>query len=395
MVRAHAAEYDSACGLSHREHRALENIANCRTAALGGHVDECDTCGHQLISYNSCRDRHCPKCQGSQRAKWLAKRMERLLPTHYFHIIFTLPKQLRPLALANKRLIYNLLFREASKTLADLARDPNLLGAQLGFTAVLHTWDQKLGFHPHLHCVVTGGGLSFDQQRWTPSATGYLFPVASISKLFRGKFLDALHRTFNTGELDFSQATAHLADPLRWAAFKDALYQTDWVTYAKQPFAGPEKVFRYLGRYTHRVAISNYRILDFSDGRVTISFRDRKDNNTKKTLILAGLEFIRRFVFHILPNAFTRIRHYGLLAGTNVNTKLPLARQLLDNSPPGDCQPSLDHTADTVPGDHIAVPDPFLCPKCQTGRLVRIGKVPRGPAFQIRQSNQRPPPTPG
>jgi hypothetical protein len=328
VVRAHGEQYCHARSPSAAQRKVLGHLETCRTAVLGGHLDECPDCAHQRPSYNSCRDRHCPKCQGPRRAEWLAGRLTRLVPTRHFHVVFTLPDELRPLVLGNKRLLYGLLFKAASQTLKELAADPKHLGAQLGFTAVLHTWGQKLGAHPHLHCVVTGGGLTKDGKRWVRKGRAFLLPVPVLSKLFRGKFLDGLQRAWQRGQLRLGGTTAELADPHAWAGLRDRLYRQKWVVYAKRPFGGPKQVFAYLGRYTHRVAITNHRLEDISDGAVRFSYRDYADDGRKKTLQLTAMEFLRRFLLHTLPKGFVRIRHYGLYAGSNVKTKLAAAQAL-------------------------------------------------------------------
>ena len=384
MVRANGAEYRRVHAPSGAQLRLLENIAACRTAALGGHVDECGGCGRERVSYNSCRDRHCPKCQGPRRAQWLADRLERLLPTPYFHVVFTLPDDLNPLALRNRRLLYGILFDAASKTLLQIARDPRHLGADVGITAVLHTWGQNLLLHPHLHCVVTGGGLSPDTGRWVAGRQRYFLPVKVLGKLFRGKFLAALETAYKEGELD-------LADPFAWPALRDRLYRKSWVVYAKAPFGGAEHVFRYLGRYTHRVAISNHRILAVADGTVTFSIKDYRDQARTKRMTLAGVEFLRRFLLHVLPKGFVRIRHYGLCAGRNVGTKLAAARLLL--------QPALAGVPATVPSAIPPTPwwerfrqqtgiDVMACPSCG-GRLIRRRAVPPEPCGHVTSAPAR------
>lgn len=311
----------------------MKDIIECRTEALGGHIDKvskCIDCGFERQSFNSCRNRHCPKCQGTKRAEWLAGRMQHILPVEYFHVVFTMPDMLNPLALGNKRTIYNILFQSASKTLQALARDPKYLDAQIGITAVLHSWGQTLAFHPHLHCVVTGGGLSLDGERWVSGKTGFFLPVHVIGALFRGKFLAALQQAYDNGQFDFGGSVAELEDPLSFGRFRDQLYQKKWVVYAKKPFGGPEQVFKYLGRYTHRVAISNHRIIKIKDGKVIFLYKDYKDNSCKKCMTLQGFEFLRRFLLHELPREFVRIRHYGISAGANVKTKLAFAKKLLN-----------------------------------------------------------------
>jgi hypothetical protein len=329
ILRAHGSEYAVRHPLSMEQAGVIRHLTTCRTAALGGHLDACPGCGFQRVSYNSCRDRHCPKCQATKQAQWLETRLERLLPCPHFHVVFTMPQQLNPLALRNKQLIYNLLFKSAAATLLQLASDPKRLGALVGFTAVLHTWGQNLLFHPHLHCVVTGGGLSPDRKRWVPTREDYLLPVRLLSRLFRGKFLAGLQRAYAEGLLALKGSTAPLSAPETFAALKRQLYRQDWVVYAKPPFAGAEHVYHYLGRYTHRVAISNSRLLGMREGRVRFRYKDYSDGCRQKVIELDAEEFLRRFLLHVLPKRFVRIRHYGLLASRNVSTKLETARQLL------------------------------------------------------------------
>ena len=333
VVREHGDDYRQTHPLSAAQEKVLGNIAVCRTSVLGGHVDECvdrKDCKFERVSYNSCRDRHCPKCQGPQRAEWLENRLERVLPTNHFHVVSTIPDDLNPLALRNKKVVFKILFDATSQTLIELARDDKRLGATIGITAVLHSWGQNLLFHPHLHCIVTGGGLSPDGEQWIPGRERYFLPVTVIGKLFRGKFLDALNRAYKSGELTLAGSIADLADPMVWNGFKDQLYRKNWLVYAKPPFGGAEHVFKYLGRYTHRVAISNHRLLEMENGRVTFAYRDYK-NDLDTTMTLTAEEFLRRFLLHVLPKGFTRIRHYGLYAGRNVNTKLAVARSLLES----------------------------------------------------------------
>ena len=376
VVRAHADDYRRAHHPSAAQERVLRHIAECRTAVLGGHLEQCDSCGHQRISYNSCRDRHCPKCQNAARAEWITARLERLLPVPYFHVVFTIPDDLNPLALRNKKVVFDILFAAASQTLLTIAQDEKHLGAQIGLTAVLHTWGQNLLFHPHLHCVATGGGLSSDGTSWISAGEKYLLPVKVLAKLFRGKFLAALDKAYQNAELDLAGSTAELSDPEAWRRFKDGLYHKNWVVYAKAPFGGPEHVFRYLGRYTHRVAISNHRIVDFTGGKVTFAWKDYADGCKKKLMILDGAEFLRRFLLHVLPGGFVRIRHYGLCASRNVNCKLETARRLL--------APSTEPSAPSKSESESAEPPPWwerfleqtgidvmACPSCMAGRMTR------------------------
>ena len=380
VVRGYGDDYRRTHPPSAAQERVLRNIAACRTAALGGHVDECEHgCGFARISFNSCRDRHCPKCQGPQRAEWLSRRLERLLPVPYFHVVFTIPNELNPLALRNKAVVYKILFEAASKTLVELAHDPKRLGADIGMTAVLHTWGQNLLLHPHLHCVVSGGGLSPDGSRWITGRQRYLLPVKVLGKLFRGKFLALLEQAYKNGQLELTGSTAELADPVVWAGLRDRLYHKHWVVYAKPPFGGAIQVFRYLGRYTHRVAISNHRIVDIADGKVSFTVKDYKDGAREKTMTLETVEFLRRFLLHVLPKGFVRIRHYGLCASRNVNTKLVAARRLLEPDVPAK---SPQHTAPSAEPrswwerfrEQTGV-DVMVCLSCG-GRLVRRPALP-------------------
>jgi hypothetical protein len=289
-------------------------IARCRTAALGGHLDECTRCGHRAISYNSCRNRHCPKCQAGARERWLEKRRRELLPTRYVHVVFTLPRHLAPLVLQNKKVLYDLLFRTSAETLLEIARDPQHLGAEIGFFSVLHSWSQRLDLHPHVHCVVPAGGLSADGTRWIKPRYDFFLPVEVLGAVFRGKFHNALQRAFRDGKLSFHGDLKLLAQPKIFAAWLRPLFRQDWVVYAKRPFGGPEHVLRYLGRYTHRVAISNHRLVSFADGKVTFRWRDSVHHNEQKLLSLAVDEFLRRFLLHLLPEGFVRIRNFGFLA---------------------------------------------------------------------------------
>src|ERR1700756_3909609 len=288
--------------------KVLTAIERCRTAALGGHLDVCTRCGHRVISFNSCRNRHCPKCQMGARERWLEKRRRKLLPTPYVHVIFPLPRHLAPLALQNKKVIYDLLFRTSAETVLEVARDPEHLGAEIGFFSVLHSLSQKLEFHPHVHCVVPAGGLSADGTRWIKPRYGFFLPVEVLGRVFRGKFHEALKRAFHDGQLNFQGDSKLLAQPKTFAAWLRPLFRKDWVVYAKPPFGGPQHVLRYLGRYTHRVAISNHRLFSFADGTVTFHWRDSAHNNEQRLLPLSVDEFLRRFLLHLLPRGFVRIR---------------------------------------------------------------------------------------
>jgi hypothetical protein len=326
IFRAHGEAYRSSHVLTPDQHKAMWAISHCRTAVLGGHVDVCRECGDKRPAYNSCRNRHCPKCQALAQAEWLEKQKARILPTGYFHVVFTLPSELRPLARFAPAAIYDLLFAAASDTLLTLGRDPKRLGGLLGLTAVLHTWKRDLQSHPHLHCIVTGGALGATPDGapvWIDAGRHYLFPVAVLSKLFRGKFVAALQRLWARGELELPP---DLQRPGVFNSLLAQLRRTRWITYCKRPFAGPEQVFAYLGRYTHRVGLSNKRILAASDEAVTIGTRNGK------TATMEPAEFIRRFLLHILPTGYVKIRHYGLVASGNVKTKLEAARAAISGA---------------------------------------------------------------
>ncbi len=333
IVRAHGATYRQTHPLSRAQRRALRAIETCRTAALGGHRETCDTCGAVQISYNSCRNRHCPKCQTLAKERWLEARRAELLPVEYFHLVFTLPHTLNPLAQGNPRVIYTLLFHAVADTLTTFARDPRHLGGDLGATAILHTWGQNLSQHVHLHCIVTGGALASDGSRWISASPRFLFPVEALADVFRGKLLDALRRAYTADELVFAGSLAPLAEPRAFAAWLASLRHPDWVVYAKRPFAGPAQVLEYLGRYTHRVALSNDRILSLDAGRVRFRWKDYADGARVKVMDLEAAEFLRRFLLHVVPDGFVRIRHFGLLANRTRTAKLARCRELLAQAP--------------------------------------------------------------
>jgi len=357
IFRAYGEVYRQTHVISPEQRDAMRAIEICRTALLGGHVDVCNTCAFTRPAYNSCRNRHCPKCQALSQAAWIDKRMAYVLPTHYFHVVFTLPHELIALAQRNRKPIFTLLFSAAARTLLELGQDEQHLGAQLGVTAVLHTWTRDLRFHPHVHCIVTGGGLAPEGDRWISSRPNYLFPVRVLSEVFRGKFLDGLTRAYERGELDVGGACAELANGERFGQLKDTLYRKDWVVYAKRPFAGPEQVFKYLGQYTHRVGISNHRLVSFDAQGVC--FRTKNG----KQVTVAPAEFIRRFLLHVLPDGFAKIRHYGLHASSNVHTKLAAAQRLLAvNNKPAQANPPHQTWQD----QHLALTgvDLATCPRC-------------------------------
>ena len=314
--------------------KVLRAIAACRTAALGGHVEQCDSCGHKAIAYNSCLNRHCPKCHGAARQKWLAQRSRELLPVPYYHVVFTIPHFLAPVALQNKTVVYNLLFRTAAETLLQIAADPQHLGAEIGFLAVLHTWGQTLQLHPHLHCVVPGGGLAPDHQHWIARGRKFFLPVKVLSPVFRGKFLSALEQAFRKGKLTFNGQLAELQSPSAFATLLANAACRDWVVYVKRPFAGPAQVLTYLSRYTHRIAISNSRLLSLANGRVTFRWRDYAHHHQIRTTTIEAEEFLRRFLLHVLPPTFVRIRYFGLLANRHRKHSLQLCRTCLQAKAP-------------------------------------------------------------
>jgi len=360
------------------QHEVLRDIARCRTAELGGHVDVCEACGYSKNSYNSCRNRHCPKCQSLAQARWLDQQMEHVLPVHYFHVVFTLPSELRDLAMYNRETVFHLLMVCSAEALLELGRDPKRLGAQLGITSVLHTWTRELLFHPHAHCIVTGGGLSLDGKQWVSTRPDFLFPVRVLGALFRGKFLARLSHAYDKGELRFGGRAARLADPRHFARLRDKVYRKRWVVYSKPPFGGPEQVFRYLGRYTHRVGLSNRRLVSLEDRGVT--FR----THGERTVTVSPHEFLRRFVLHVLPKGFVKIRHYGLMAASNRATKLAVARRLLGLSTPTPSNPA------DAPHDFREVllaltgTDLRRCPRCG-GPMIRL-PLPRPDAADAASS---------
>jgi Putative transposase/Transposase zinc-binding domain len=366
--------------LSDTQRQALRDLARCRTAALGGHVEHCLDCGHERIAYNSCRNRHCPKCQALARAHWLDQQARHLLPVEYHHVVFTLPAPLGELALANPAVIYDLLMRSAAATLREVAANPKRLGAVVGVLMVLHTWGQNLHHHPHVHCVVTGGGLSCDATgkldaapRWLACRPGFFLPVRVLSRVFRGQFLAGLRAAGDAGQLVWP---AELAEPQARAAWYASLYATEWVVYAKPPFGGPEQVLKYLARYTHRVAISNARLLDLREGGVTFRYKDYADAHRQKAMTLAADEFLRRFVQHVLPRGFVKIRHYGLLANAQREARLAVCRRLL----------LVANVAAARPGPAVASltpAQPRCCPNCGGTRLVYRELTPAEPPAPV------------
>jgi hypothetical protein len=359
--------------------RVLKAVSTCRTAALGGHKKICDHCGHELISYNSCRNRHCPKCQGAARARWLDARQTDLLNVPYFHVVFTVPQTLGGLALQNKRLVYSLLFRAVSETVLTIARDPKHLGADVGFLAVLHTWGRNLLDHPHIHCVVPAGGISADGTRWIACREGFFVPVQVLSALFKNKFLAYLRAAYKSGKLDLYGSLEPLRDRENWHRLLAAVQAAKWVVYAKPPFGGPAQVLKYLARYTHRVAISNGRLISLEDGKVTFRWKDYAHGNRQRHMTLDATEFIRRFLLHVFPNGFVHIRYYGFMANRLRADKLALAGNLIAPNTTADCS-----HCDAVP-DQIPKTDADscseLCPVCKLGRLIVVRAIDPDPGF--------------
>lgn len=371
--------------LSLGQRRVMSAIEQCRTAALGGHVEQCDACGHQRIAYNSCRNRHCPKCQSLARDQWLQNRQAELLPVEYFHVVFTVPQEVAAIAYQNKAVVYNILFQATAQTLRTIGADPKHLGAEIGFIAILHTWGQNLLHHPHLHCVVPGGGFSADGQCWVSCRPGFFVPVRVLSRLFRRLFLELLQQAFDGGELRFFNSLEALQDRLAFAKYLAPATKTEWVVYAKAPFGGPKQVLEYLGRYTHRVAISNNRLLDFSDGAVTFAWKDYRHASKNKTMRLDADEFIRRFLLHVLPSGFQRIRSYGFLANRYRKAKIEMSRKLLGVAVPV-VAVDMPVQANDFRERYQRLTGQSLrdCPHCGKGQMVRIesftaGSMPRGP----------------
>jgi hypothetical protein len=368
--------------LSTAQRRVMTAIEVCRTAALGGHLERCDCCNHERPCYDSCRDRHCPKCQSLARAEWIEKRISEVLPTHYFHVVFTIPDQVASIAYQNKDLVYGILFRATAETLSTIAADPQHLGAEIGFFAVLHSWGQNLLFHPHLHCVVPGGGISPDGTRWISCRCNFFLPVKVLSRLFRRLFLKYLQEAFDSGKLHFFTSLQALQGPQAFTRHLDSVRDVEWVVYAKPPFAGPQQVVDYVGRYTHRVAISNHRIVDIADGQVKFTWRDYRNNNQQKTMPLTANEFIGRFLLHVLPRGFHRIRYYGFLGNPHRKEKLERCRQLLGmvprkkNSPEPAPQEDYRDRYERLTGRSLRE-----CPVCHRGRMIAVKVLP-----QVRSS---------
>jgi hypothetical protein len=374
ILLRHGDAYRAQHALPAHQLRMMDALQRCRTASLGGHIERCGHCDYQRISYNSCRNRHCPKCQNLARAQWIEKRKAELLPIAYFHVVFTIPEQLNPLALQNKKVFYDLLFATTAATLQTIARDPKHLGAEIGFFSILHTWGQTLTHHPHIHCVVTGGGLRPDHTGWVHSRQRFFLSVRVLSRLFRRLFLEALQKAFEEDRLSFHGNLTPLAQPPAFDALLTPLRRREWVVYAKPPFGGPQQVIEYLGRYTHRVAISNHRIKNVENGQVTFQYKQYRaeDGQQSREMTVSAEEFIRRFLLHTLPPGFQRIRHYGLLASRTKQANLALCRQFLNT--PAISAPPAGETNKAVRDLLLA---PLLrCPQCHIGVLARIQFLP-------------------
>ena len=354
IFRAQGNNFTDQHTLGIQQLKVIQAITRCRTAALGGHADVCPNCQEApVISYNSCRNRHCNKCQSQSRERWMDARRQELLHTRYFHVVFTLPHELHTLVLQNQEALYNLLFRTVAETLREVARNPKHLGAEIGFFGILHTWGQNLLFHPHIHCVIPGGGISPDKERWLHPLYPFFLPVKALGKVFRGKFVDGLRRAYRKNQLICAGSIQHQEKPQCCSAFLRTLFRQNWVVYAKPAFGGPEKVIRYLGRYTHRVAISNHRLISFVGGNVTFRWRDYAGGNKTRVMTVSADEFMRRFLLHVLPKSFVRIRHFGVLANHCRSESIDLCRKLLAMGP-------LVRSSDSTP------PNPsWLCPRCQ------------------------------
>jgi hypothetical protein len=372
ILKEHGAIYRQEHKLLLTHHKAMNSIERCRTSALGGHVDKCDECGYTQISYNSCRNRHCPKCQMLAKERWIEARKEELLSVQYFHVVFTIPDTINPIAYQNQKAVYSILFRAVSETLLELANDKKYLGAKLGITSVLHTWGQNLMHHPHIHCIVPGGGLS-SLNEWTDSKKKFFIPVRVLSRKFRGKFLFYLKKAYEENQLEFHSSIEHIGNGQEFRNLLSKCYQTEWVVYCKKPFKNAESVVAYLGRYTHRVAISNNRIIKLEKGQVTFKWRDYRDKKKEKLMTVSAEEFIRRFLIHVLPDRFVKIRHYGILGSRNKSTKLKLCKRLTG---------TIFHIKKTEKLTaaemmlKLAGRDITLCPCCGSGKLTRSLALP-------------------
>ena len=368
VISTHGDNYIRRKNLPSNILKALTSIQYCKTASLGGHIYECDECGEITIAYNSCRNRHCPKCQTYAKELWIYERSKALLPTHYFHIVFTVPEQLNSLILFNQKELYSILFRSVSETLLELAKDKKYLNADIGFTTVLHTWGQNLMNHPHIHCIVPGGGLSLDKSKWIKSKQKFFIPVKVLSRKFRGKFLYYLNKLYLDNKLVFPDSISDLSSRNIFNEFKDSLYKKEWIVYSKAPFKSAAYVVQYLGRYTHRVAISDNRIINVDNKNVVFKWRDYKDKNKEKTMTLKADEFIRRFTMHILPDRFIKIRHYGILGNRNKKLKFKRCLEIFRVKPRDDEKLSSAELFFKLTGIKRG-----MCKICEKGNLIEKG----------------------
>ena len=374
VFRLYGKDYQSRTLLSYKKLKVMNHITVCRTAQLGGHIEQCDQCGFERIAYNSCRDRHCPKCQIMVKEKWLNDRKADLLPCNYFHLVFTVPHKLNLIILSNKKIMLNNLFTAVNQTLQAFAKDPQWkVQGQLGFICVLHTWSQKLTDHFHIHCLVSGGALSFDKKCWNPSKNSFLFRAQSLAKEFKKRYLGLFEKAYLNNDLFLPGETAIYKSQKEFKSFIKSLFMMKWITYAKRPFAGPEQVLEYLGRYTHRVAISNNRIKSIDNGQVCFEYKDRTDNNTTKTIMISAHEFIRRFLLHVLPHNFMKIRYFGFLSHRNKKQAVALIRKLIDPNAalPEKLKESVLEMMLRLTGQDI-----LCCPNCKKGKMTIIKKLP-------------------
>ena len=377
IFRRSGEQYRQEHRLTLQQLRAMRAIEVCRTATLGGHVEKCSQCDYSRIAYNSCRNRHCPKCQNAERAKWLLDREAELLPAEYFHVVFTLPEPIARIAFYNQEVVYGILFRTAAETLLTIARDPKHLGAEIGFFAILHTWGQNLLHHPHVHCVVPGGGLNADYDHWVACRPGFFLPVKVLSRLFRRLFLEALEKAFGKKQLSFFSELEELKDPAAFRQYLAPLRTAEWVVYAKPPFGGAQRALAYLGRYTHRIAISNQRLLAIDNGEVTFQWKDYRspDKQKSRTMTLSHDEFIRRFLIHVQPPGFPRIRYFGFLANRHRKEKLALGRKLIAASTLA-LIPEAEQCRQLATPPQDPPKPPHACPRCGAGIMIRLQIVP-------------------
>ena len=375
IFRRYADEYRQSHAVSYEQLKVMHHIEICRSAELGGHLEQCDQCGFERNAYNSCRDRHCPKCQTLTKEQWLNDRKAELLPCGYFHLVFTLPHDLNPIILSNKKTAFNILFAAVNQTLQAFAKDPQWrLEGRLGFISVLHTWSQTLIDHFHLHCLIPAGALSFTKDRWIPASDNYLFKITSLALEFRKRYLKLLSGAYLKDQLVFTKKTAALESKQNFQQLTNSVSKKKWIAYAKRPFAGPQQVLEYLGRYTHRVAISNNRIICIDNGKVTFTYKDRQKEDEIKKMTLDADEFIRRFLLHVLPKGLIKIRYFGFLAHTNKKKDIPLIRKLIDPDAtlPEKINESISEMMLRLTGIDIS-----CCPKCKKGKMIRIRKLPK------------------